>query len=30
MNGMAQLLQHGHPAASIQEAFKGPLIVKRG
>lgn len=29
MNGMAQLLANDLPAASIMEAFKGPLIVRK-
>jgi uncharacterized protein len=28
INAMAQLVQHGQPAALIKDAFKGPLIVK--
>lgn len=28
MNAMAQIVSHGLPAASIMEAYKGPLILK--
>lgn len=28
MNGMAQLVANGMPAASIMEAFKGPLLIR--
>lgn len=28
MNGMAQLLANGMPAASIMEAYKGPLLIR--
>ena len=30
MNGMAQLLAHGQPAAAIMQAFKGPLVIRTG
>lgn len=30
MNGMAQLLANGLPAASIMQAFKGPLLIHTG